>query len=84
MGRQSSGTQIDACDERFRLSRIGDVPSLQMASDHLIADGQAPSTETAHRFYLANGYVEDGLLAGKFGTGTSYPMSKALMAVKNP
>ena len=57
-----------------------------MASDHLIADGQAPSTstETAHRFYLANGYVEDGLLAGKFGTGASYPMSKALMAVKNP
>ena len=36
------------------------------------------STETARRFYLANGYVEDGHLAGKFGTRASYPMSKAL------
>src|SRR5437016_3506014 len=41
------------------------------------------STETARRFYLANGYVEDGLLAGKFGTRTSYPMSKHLIAVQN-
>jgi GNAT superfamily N-acetyltransferase len=40
------------------------------------------STETARRFYLANGYVEDGLLAGKFGTCASYPMSKPLIAVK--
>jgi GNAT superfamily N-acetyltransferase len=38
------------------------------------------STETARRFYLANGYVEDGLLAGKFGTRASYPMSKRLIA----
>jgi GNAT superfamily N-acetyltransferase len=37
------------------------------------------STETAHRFYLANGYVEDGLLAGKFGTHASYAMSKGLV-----
>jgi GNAT superfamily N-acetyltransferase len=34
------------------------------------------STETARRFYLANGYVEDGTVAGKFGTCASYPMSK--------
>src|ERR1700676_2704223 len=33
------------------------------------------STQTARRFYQANGYVEDGLLAGKFGTGASYAMS---------
>src|SRR5450432_3564356 len=39
------------------------------------------STETARRFYLANGYVEDGLLAGKFGTRVSYAMSKPLVAV---
>jgi GNAT superfamily N-acetyltransferase len=42
------------------------------------------STETARRFYLANGYVEDGFLAGKFGTCASYPMSKPLIAVKKP
>jgi GNAT superfamily N-acetyltransferase len=36
------------------------------------------STETARRFYRANGYVEDGLPAGKFGTRASYPMSKPL------
>lgn len=36
------------------------------------------STETARRFYLANGYVEDGLAAGDFGTASGYPMSKRL------
>jgi GNAT superfamily N-acetyltransferase len=34
------------------------------------------STETALRFYRSNGYVEDGPPAGKFGTGSSYPMSR--------
>lgn len=41
------------------------------------------STETARRFYRANGYVEDGHLAGKFGTRASYRMSKSLIAVQN-
>jgi GNAT superfamily N-acetyltransferase len=36
------------------------------------------STETARRFYLANGYVEDGLPVGNFGTSSGYPMSKLL------
>lgn len=36
------------------------------------------STETARRFYLANGYVQDGPAVGKFGTPTGYPMSKHL------
>jgi GNAT superfamily N-acetyltransferase len=36
------------------------------------------STETARRFYLAAGYVEDGARAGKFGTAASYAMSKHL------
>jgi len=36
------------------------------------------STETAHRFYHANGYAEDRLLAGKFGGPASYAMSKLL------
>jgi GNAT superfamily N-acetyltransferase len=41
------------------------------------------STETARRFYRANGYVEDGSVVGKFGTRASYPMSKPLAAVKD-
>jgi GNAT superfamily N-acetyltransferase len=36
------------------------------------------STETALRFYRANGYVEDGLPVGNFGTSSGYPMSKSL------
>jgi GNAT superfamily N-acetyltransferase len=36
------------------------------------------STETARRFYLANGYGRDGAPVGKFGTSSSYPMSKLL------
>jgi GNAT superfamily N-acetyltransferase len=34
------------------------------------------STETAHRFYETAGYVVDGPPEGKFGTTSSYPMSK--------
>jgi GNAT superfamily N-acetyltransferase len=36
------------------------------------------STETAHRFYLARGYRDDGPAQGKFGTNASYRMSKSL------
>jgi GNAT superfamily N-acetyltransferase len=36
------------------------------------------STETARRFYLAHGYVEEGPAAGKFGAASAYPMSKRL------
>ncbi len=42
------------------------------------------STETARRFYLANGYVEDGPGVGKFGTTSGYPMSKRFGAGKSP
>ena len=38
------------------------------------------STETAHRFYQSAGYVDDGEPAGKFGTSSSYPMSRILAA----
>jgi GNAT superfamily N-acetyltransferase len=38
------------------------------------------STETAHRFYLSAGYVDDGVPTGKFGTNSGYPMSKELVA----
>ncbi|WP_454624261.1 GNAT family N-acetyltransferase [Bradyrhizobium cenepequi] len=36
------------------------------------------STETARRFYLSNGYVEDGPPVAVFGTSSSYPMTKSL------
>jgi GNAT superfamily N-acetyltransferase len=38
------------------------------------------STETAHRFYRAARYIDDGPPQGKFGTTSSYPMSKELAA----
>jgi GNAT superfamily N-acetyltransferase len=34
------------------------------------------STETAHRFYLANGYVDEPIR--KFGMNSGYPMSKRI------
>ena len=40
------------------------------------------STETARRFYLARGYVDDGPVVGKFGTAASYPMFKVLAAAR--
>lgn len=36
------------------------------------------STATARRFYLTNGYTEDGFSPGKFGAAASFPMSKIL------
>ena len=36
------------------------------------------STETAHRFYLDRGYVGRGEPQHKFGTSSSYPMSKSI------
>jgi len=38
------------------------------------------STETAHRFYRARGYRDEGPSVGKFGTAASYPMIKPLQA----
>jgi GNAT superfamily N-acetyltransferase len=42
------------------------------ASCHLL------STETAHQFYLARGYADVGAAQHKFGTTSSYPMSKKI------
>jgi GNAT superfamily N-acetyltransferase len=36
------------------------------------------STETARRFYRANGYTDDGPPVGVFGTSSGYPMSRPL------
>jgi GNAT superfamily N-acetyltransferase len=41
------------------------------------------STETARRFCRANGYAEDGLQVGNFGTSSGYPMSKVLVSQPN-
>ena len=38
------------------------------------------STETARRFYLANGYIECGPPTLSFGTRCGYPMSRVLAA----
>jgi len=34
--------------------------------------------KTPEVFYRANGYVEDGLPVGNFGTSSGYPMTKRL------
>ena len=36
------------------------------------------STETAYRFYRANGYAEDGPPTGKFGMASGFRMTKSL------
>jgi GNAT superfamily N-acetyltransferase len=36
------------------------------------------STETARCFYRSNGYVDDGLPVGNFGTSSGYPMSRLI------
>lgn len=41
------------------------------------------STETAHRFYRARGYVEDGEPSGKFGMASGYRMVKTLAPPKS-
>jgi GNAT superfamily N-acetyltransferase len=38
------------------------------------------STQTARRFYHANGYVEEGSPTRKFGADSGFPMSKRLSA----
>jgi GNAT superfamily N-acetyltransferase len=40
------------------------------------------STATAHRFYCANGYVEDGAPSGKFSMSSGYRMTKELASIE--
>jgi GNAT superfamily N-acetyltransferase len=42
------------------------------------------SSETAHRFYRARGYVDDGTPSGKFGMAAGYPMFRDIAAVNRP
>jgi len=48
------------------------------AAEHGNTACRLHSTETAHRFYLANGYVDDGEPIRKFGMNSGYPMSKRI------
>ncbi|WP_407160227.1 GNAT family N-acetyltransferase [Bradyrhizobium sp. STM 3557] len=50
----------------------------QRAAAHGAASCTLLSTETAHRFYLARGYRDEGPSVGKFGTAASYSMVKPL------
>ena len=68
-------------DARFRgvsraLLRALEARAAERGSDRCTLT----STETAHRFYRSAGYVEDGPPQGKFGTTSSYPMSKRIGA----
>jgi len=36
------------------------------------------STETAHRFYLSRGHVDDGQPRVDFGVSSGYPMSRTI------
>jgi GNAT superfamily N-acetyltransferase len=65
-------------DARFRgvsraLLRALEVRAVERGNVHCTLT----STETARRFYRANGYVEDGPSTRKF-CATGYPMSKVL------
>jgi GNAT superfamily N-acetyltransferase len=66
-------------DARFR----GDSRALLRALEARAAERgnhqcNLTSTETARRFYLSNGYVQNGPPVGGFGASSGYPMTKAL------
>jgi GNAT superfamily N-acetyltransferase len=66
-------------DARFRgvsraLLRALEVPAAERGSHRC----NLTSTETARRFYLSSGYVENGPPVAGFGTSLGYPMTKAL------
>src|ERR1043166_1158911 len=66
-------------DARFR----GVSKSMLEALEHRAASRGGVScalnsTETARRFYLAQGYMETGKPSGHFGTSSGYPMTKSL------
>jgi GNAT superfamily N-acetyltransferase len=70
-------------DARFRRVSRAMLGALEART---IAAGNArcilDSTETALKFYLANGYVVDGPPDRRYGTG-GYPMSKLLALHKS-
>ena len=68
-----------APDSRFRGVSRALLGALEMrAAERGNTRCSLTSTETAHRFYLSGGYIDDGAPVGKFGTRSVYPMSKRL------
>jgi GNAT superfamily N-acetyltransferase len=68
-------------DARFRGVSRGLLAALEArAVERGNSQCTLTSTETARRFYLANGYAEEGAPVGKFGTSSGYPMSKPLVS----
>ena len=66
-------------DARFRGVNRGLLAALEArAMERGNARCTLTSTETARRFYRANGYAEDGAPVGKFGTSSCYPTSKVV------
>ena len=71
-------------DARFRGISRGMLGALEArAAERGNTRCRLTSTETARRFYLGNGYAEQGPPVLVFGTRSGYPMSRALaFAVK--
>jgi GNAT superfamily N-acetyltransferase len=70
-------------DARFRgVSRALLAGLESRAAERGARQCRLESTETAHRFYRAAGYVDDGAPTEKFGMSSGYRMGKALEAVR--
>jgi GNAT superfamily N-acetyltransferase len=68
-------------DARFRgVSRALLAALESRAAERGARQCRLESTETAHRLYCANGYVETGGPTEKFGMSSGYRMAKALPA----
>jgi hypothetical protein len=66
-------------DARFRGASKAMLTDLELrATEQGNEVCKLESTETARRFYLARGYSEIGLPDRKFGTISSYPMSRRI------
>ena len=66
-------------DARFRGVSRTLLAALEIrAAERGAGQCRLESTETAHRFYRANGYVEVGPPTGKFGMSSGYRMAKSL------
>ena len=66
-------------DARFRGVSRALLGALEMrAAERGNRQCNLTSTETARRFYLSNGYVQNGPAVGGFGTSSGYPMTKVL------
>lgn len=70
-------------DARFRgVSRTLLAALETRAAGRGAGECRLESTETAHRFYCANGYVEAGPPTGKFGMSSGYRMTKSLPSLR--